>query len=460
MSNPQPSTAGATRSLFEIIINAIETSTFFTIFVSFVNSLWELEILGKLKDIIFPTAAFAAVAKSLIASYDLYSSPNKTSSRWANFGLKLAGAALVVTAVLGSILAAAAYLILAPVLFLVAIGLDFLYCSTLLGWNTVKYTTLKAPTLKDNPSENETANYEIKKERYQQDKKQYNENMWKYGKGALVTAVCAVAVGLLMLSKVGLIPLAIGMVKTTVAGCVGAGAAVVTGGIGGKGIFDALRAQMKSKAKVSPVPTPSAANEPLLDTPAPTKKTAISLEAATNQTNSWETPTSMFKRNYSPYFTKNRQEFVERIKNDGEKRTYLVAQINSKIQKLGEEISNENSFFKFQKEKRENKQNALRCLLEIMEQPSLDEEINTAVQKFKYKYQIQDTDTSSAQALYSKVKNLGVFQSFKFLKGDVEDIFDAALEFESPSYHRATWINSEGVKTNLFENNSAAARLS
>lgn len=390
----------------ELGTDAAQKGIFATVFAFFFNEATATVLQNTLAHLIlFPLAAATDVVKTLLAAIDLFKARNKNLGTVAVLLIEAAKAILVGTAVVGGIVAAAAFAALAPILFTIALGGATLYGLGLTIFNGYKWAT----TPKNSPM-----------------REVYKENTKAYAKGTGLGAVLTTAVGIIMILKAPVVSTVLAVTAAVSAAAYGIWKAVKF-----FGTFKSNEAEMQSMNSDSTDEDSSIngnENQPLLQ-PAPAP-IAASNDAVLGT--SWH--------NYYDY--KNRGAQVSFYGNDSQqKKNYLVEQIDAKITQLNDQIMQvNNSFFGgLEETKRRNKIEILTELKNIVE--------NNNIKQVDY---FSDFVTNNAKSLanyfeqhFSKAFK-DAFQSFFKAKSDVQDIFEAVEEYLQPTPSMQT-----GLRANL-----------
>ena len=245
--------------------------------------------------IFFPAFAGIALVKLGFHAYDLIMAPNKNIGKVARFLKELVSGSIILTAVIGGLFVGTALAALAPVLFVVAMGFNTLYNFFAAMQNAYHLLTTSDPVARQ----------------------QYKALLIKHAIGTFIGAVTTLAVGLMMIAKVGVVAMAIG--------------SAVANGLGVVFAFKAMLAQRQGKS---------------------TTKTAE------------KTP-----ENTHYLSEKNRAAIVLHHTNA---QTYLLSEITEKVATLETEIDNGKHDLYSQTEKRTAKITELNNLKSQIENPNSD----------------------------------------------------------------------------------------
>lgn len=211
----------------EKVVGTASSLEFTTIFGSNVNPAWFTALMNSSANYLFSAALGLFLIKFFISVYQFYKAPTINIYNLSSLAWSIVETVLVGTALFGTLLAAAVFVVITPALFVVTTVADTFRNLGLLLWNTYKYFSIQIPT--DDKQILKDDKYNIERKKAEQE--EYLALIKQHSIGFVVSLAMATAAAIIFLfPHVGLafigattvtaIGMSVAQIAGTVAGCV------------------------------------------------------------------------------------------------------------------------------------------------------------------------------------------------------------------------------------------------
>lgn len=423
------------------VVGVIESTEFSTIFGSNVNPKWSETLMKYSGHYLFSAALILNAIKLGLAIYQFAKSANKSLNKDASFGWTLAQTAVMSTAIFGGLIAASAFVLVTPILFVTTMAIDTLRNIGLMFWNIGQLAALRFSLRKElKDPENH-----LTKIRYEKLKEKYLADIKGHGIAALIGTVMTSAASILFLfpqiglGAVGAASIALIGVKISVAQIAGFAAACA---LGIPTIPSVIQFAKWSMKKINQVIRRKAAKENneelILQNPVveklpieqlSTKKIHVTFNITTDK----ELETAMnYTLNFNAFSKKSndREIIIESIQDQNLAKKALLQMIDKKMLALRTELQNakntDSYFQKQQGSKREQKLLALALIKNFLDGNANSQTSAMDFEIIKYNEEISKKFDSASDLISYLEKNLPkVQQSFFLEQSDTQNIIEA-----------------------------------